>query len=185
MNKSPFLDTLRQEMLALRYAKRTVDTYIYWIRLFIYFHNKRHPNTMGDDEVMQFLTHLTHRRNVSVNTQKVALNALAYLYNKHLKQPLSQELQFNKSLVARKLPIVLTPSEVKQLLLAMPPNYSLPAKLLYGSGLRLMECVRLRVQDVDFNYGVLRIWHAKGGKHRQVTLAVRTLHDSYFIPKLR
>ena len=66
-------------MLALRYAKRTVDTYIYWIKLYIFFHNKRHPKTMGDDEVMQFLTHLTNQRNVSTNTQKLALNALVYL----------------------------------------------------------------------------------------------------------
>lgn len=171
MARSEFLHGIEQQMLTLRYAKRTIQTYIYWIRMFILFSGRRHPSKLGSQEVQAFLSYLANKRHVSQSTQQLALNALAFLYNKILKTPLSLELQFNQSQVSRKLPVVLTPAEVKRLFDHIPNTHLLAAQLLYGSGLRLMEAVRLRIADVDFNYGCLRIWNGKGGKHRQVTLA--------------
>lgn len=171
MARSEFLHGIEQQMLTLRYAKRTIQTYIYWTRMFILFSGRRHPSKLGSQEVQAFLSYLANKRHVSQSTQQLALNALAFLYNKILKTPLSLELQFNQSQVPRKLPVVLTPAEVKRLFDHIPNTHLLATQLLYGSGLRLMEAVRLRIADVDFNYGCLRIWNGKGGKHRQVTLA--------------
>ena len=177
MARSEFLSGIEQQMMTLRYAKRTIETYVYWIRMFILFSDRRHPAKLGNQEVQAFLSYLANDRNVSQSTQQLALNALAFLYSKVLKVPLSLELQFNQSQVPRKLPIVLTQTEVKQLFDHIPNTYLLAAQLFYGSGLRLMEAVRLRIADVDFNYGCLRIWNGKGGKHRQVTLAPE-LHEA-------
>jgi integrase len=170
MSKSPFLSEIAERMKVLRYAKRTIETYIYWIRAYILFSGKRHPRIMGDAEVEAFLSYLANQRGVSQATQRLSLNALVFLYDKIIDRPLSLNLQFNNSAISRKLPVVLTQSEVRKLFDTMPKNFLLPAQLLYGSGLRLMEVLRLRIGDVDFDYGCLRIWNAKGGKHRQVTL---------------
>lgn len=171
MSRSKFLSDVAQKMMTLGYAKRTVETYIYWIRLYILYSGKRHPAELGSEAVEAFLSHLVNKRNVSRSTQQLALNSLAFLYDKVIGKPISLDLRFNQSKIQKKLPIVLTISEVKHLFDHIPTGYKLPAQLLYGSGLRLMEAVRLRIADVDFNYGCLRIWNGKGGKHRQVTLA--------------
>ncbi len=122
-------------------------------------------------EVEQFLSYLANKRNVAPKTQALALNALAFLYKEILQKPLTLELNFNRTTAQPKLPTVLTPEETALLLANLPPSSALPCKLLYGSGLRLMEAVRLRIQDIDFDYFSLQIWHAKGGKHRRVMLA--------------
>lgn len=171
MARSKFLTDVAQQMMTLRYAKRTIETYIYWIRMYILHSGKRHPAGLGSPEVEAFLSYLVNQRKVSQSTQQLALNALVFLYDKILKNPLALDLKFNQSTVPRKLPVVLTPSEVKRLFDHLPTAYLLPAQLLYGSGLRLMEVIRLRIADVDFDYGCLRIWNGKGNKHRQVTLA--------------
>lgn len=171
MSRSPFLGYIGEFMITRHYAKRTIETYLYWIKGFIIFHGKRHPESMGDNEVEAFLTNLSCDANVAPSTQKVALNALAFLYKEILKSPLSQHLRFNKSHRQTKLPIVLTVEETTLLLSNMNPRHTLITQLLYGSGLRLMEAVRLRIQDIDFDYLSLLIWFGKGGKHRRVTLA--------------
>lgn len=171
MARSKFLPDVAQQMMTLGYAKRTIETYTYWIRLYILYSGKRHPAGLGSAEVEAFLSHLVNKRNVSRSTQQLALNALAFLYDKILKKPLTLDLKFNLAKVPKKLPIVLTVAEIRLLFEHIQAPYLLPAQLLYGSGLRLMEAVRLRIADVDFNYGCLRIWAGKGGKHRQVTLA--------------
>lgn len=175
MSQSPFLESVRRHMMTQRYALRTISTYVYWIRIFILFNNKKHPSELHNEEVATFLDHLANQRNVSISTQKTALNALVYLYGKHLNRPLSLDLHFHRASIPRKLPVVLTPNEVRSLLEAVAPPWQLPAQLLYASGLRLNECIRLRVQDVDFHYLTLRIWNGKGRKHRQVTLAPELL----------
>jgi integron integrase len=169
--KSPFLTLIREHMLARHYAIRTIDTYLYWIKYFINYNQKIHPSKLNEQQVEAFLTYLTVERNVASSTQAVALNAIVYLYREIIKSPLILNMNFIKSKRAIKLPTVLTTSEVKNLLTIMPANQQLLAKLMYGSGLRLMEAVRLRVKDVDFNYFTLSIFNAKGGKHRRVTLA--------------
>ncbi len=171
MARSLFLTSIEEYMFARRYAKRTIQSYLTWIRRFILFHNKKHPREMGDEQVEAFLNHLVLERHVAANTQALALNALVLMYKDIIKKPLATQLHFVKSHQPRKLPVVLTPEEVSRLLEIIPPSYFVLAALLYGSGLRLMEAIRLRVHDIDFDYNCVRIWNGKGGKHRTVTLA--------------
>jgi len=175
--KSPFLSFIREHMLARHYAIRTIDTYLYWIKYYINFNHKTHPAKLGEQNVEAFLTYLSVDRNVAISTQGIALNAIVYLYREIVKSPLSMNMNFTKSKRATKLPTVLTTSEVKKLLTLMPVAQQLLAKLMYGSGLRLMEAIRLRVKDVDFTYHTLSIFNAKGGKHRRVTLARELTQD--------
>lgn len=169
--KSPFINAVYEFMMLKRYAKRTIKSYLVWIADYIRFHNYQHPKKMGDQDVRVYLTHLAVKRNLSASTQASALNALVFLYSKYLEQPLSDDIGFVNSGRKPKLPTVLTISEVQQLLANIPERQSLPVFMLYGSGLRLMECVRLRVKDIDFDYRCVKIWNGKGGKHRVVTLS--------------
>jgi len=168
---SPFLQAIAENMKVRRYAKRTIETYIHWINTFIYFNDKKHPSVCHDLEVEQFLSYLANKKHVAPKTQALALNALVYLYKEFLDNPLTLSLKYNRTTTQPKLPVVLTPSEVSLLLTSIPATLTLPIQLLYGSGLRLMEVVRLRIQDIDFDYLSIQIWYGKGGKHRRVTLA--------------
>ncbi|NTS78813.1 integron integrase [Catenovulum sp. SM1970] len=170
-SNSPFMQSIINHMFNLRYAKRTIESYLYWIKSYIRFNQYQHPNLMGDEQVELFLSHLVNERNVSASTQASALNALVFLYKEIIKNPLTLELKFNRSIRSRKLPEVLTPEQIKQLLEHLTGLNQLMAKLMYGSGLRVMETVRLRVQDIDFDYHCIAVWNAKGFKHRRVTLA--------------
>lgn len=168
---SPFLKSIIEMMNTRHYARRTIEAYIYWIRCYIIFNGKKHPVNCHDHEVELFLSFLANVKSVAPKTQALALNSLVYLYKDILDNPLTLELQFNKTTALPKLPIVLTIEETSLLLKNIPASFALPCALLYGSGLRLMESLRLRIQDIDFDYLSLQIWHAKGGKHRRVTLA--------------
>ena len=138
MSKSPFLEAMRRDMRLRGYSLRTEKTYINWIKRFILFHQKRHPNTMGAIEVRAFLTHLAANRDVSPNTQKTALNALAFLYNKYLQLPLG-DLDFSYASKPPKIPVVLTQQEVRQILVQMDGRNRAIFELLYGSGLRISD----------------------------------------------
>ncbi len=172
MYQSPFLNEIHDFMMVRRYSKRSIKTYITWIRSYINFHNKKHPKEMGKAEVVSFLTYLAVERKVSAATQSLALNALAYLYNKFLEAPLEDMGEFKRARPQRKIPTVLTQSEVALLLAEVPAQYKLLLGLLYGSGLRRMELVRLRVNDIDISMKQIRIWNGKGFKHRFTTLAL-------------
>ena len=148
---SPFLASIYEQMLMLRYAMATVEAYLHWIKAFIRFSRMKHPVELGEAEVQQFLSYLVTERHVAVKTQAQALNALVFLYRTVLLRPLQLEMKFTRSQRPPKLPTVLTQSEVRALLLAMPVHLRLLAQLMYGSGLRLMEVMRLCVQDIDFN----------------------------------
>ncbi len=169
--KSPFLLAIAEQMRLKRYAKRTINTYLYWTKAFINFNNKKHPVKCHDIEVEKFLSYLANQKMVAPKTQALALNALVFLYREILAKPLTLDLNFNRTTTQPKLPTVLTTKETAMLLKNIPDPVALPCKLLYGSGLRLMEAIRLRVQDIDFDYLSIQIWHGKGGKHRRVTLA--------------
>lgn len=169
---SMFLTQVRDYMMARRYAKRTIDTYLHWIKFFILFHKKRHPAQLAEPEVEAFLTWLAVERHVAFKTQATALNALAFLYRHIVQRPLSLQLNFNPAKTPQKLPVVLTRPEVAALLRWIDPKYKLLAQLMYGSGLRLMEAVRLRVKDIDFDYLSVMVWQGKGNKNRRVTLAL-------------
>jgi integron integrase len=171
MSTSPFLQHIIDTMYEKRYAKRTIETYLHWIKFYIYFHKKQHPATLSDSDVEAFLSYLVNTRHVAAQTQASALNALSFLYRVIIQKPLNLQLDFVRSQRQQKLPVVLTPDEVKRLLSKVEPNHHLAVTMLYASGLRLMESVRLRVNDIDFDYHCVRVWNGKGGKHRVVTLA--------------
>ncbi len=171
MYSSPFLQSIHEFMLARQYSKRTISTYITWVKAYINFHQKKHPKDLSTADVVDFLTFLAVKRHVSPSTQKTALNALAFLYNRFLQLPLGELSEFKRSHRQAKLPVVLSQDEVKALFKHLNPKFKLICGLLYGSGLRRMEAVRLRVKDVDFNHLQLRIWNGKGFKHRLTTLA--------------
>ncbi|WP_206486568.1 integron integrase [Thalassotalea sp. G2M2-11] len=168
---SPFLQMIAEKMNTQRYAKRTINTYLYWIKGYINFCHKTHPKQCGNEEVEEFLNYLANQLLVAPKTQALALNALVYLYKQVLGCPLSINLNFNKSKNSPNLPVVLTQNEVNELLNAVDSNHSLICRLMYGSGLRVMETVRLRVHDIDFDYHTIQVWRSKGGKNRRVTLA--------------
>lgn len=172
---SPFIDSLVRFMSVRRYSPRTIEAYLYWIKYYIHFHQKRHPGEMGDLEVEQFLTFLSVERRVSVATQRLALNALAFLYNRFLDQPLGDVRGFMRARVPAKLPVVLTRVEISSLLAQLEGVPLMVASLLYGSGLRRLEAARLRVKDVDFDHQQIQIWNAKGYQNRLTTLAPEVL----------
>ncbi|NQZ30236.1 MAG: integron integrase [Oceanospirillaceae bacterium] len=177
MSRSPFLTHIREFMLARNFAMKTVETYLYWIKFFINYNQKTHPAQLTEANVEAFLTFLIVERNVAASTQAVALNAVVFLYREIIKRPLALNMNFRNSKRQPKLPTVLTTDEIKRLLVLMPQKHQLQAKLMYGSGLRLMEAIRLRIKDIDLHYFTLSIFNAKGGKHRRVTLAKELTHD--------
>jgi len=173
-------------MMVRRYSKRTIKSYLYWIRYFIIQQNKRHPKEMGAVEIEKFLTYLAVEQKVSIATQKLALNALAFLYDRVLEQPLGNLGEFNRAKRQRNLPVVLTRQEISRLLSRMKGADQLMASMLYGSGLRRTEAVRLRVKDVDFDHQELQIWNGKGYRNRLTTLAPELIqHLQFQIEKVR
>ncbi|WP_061009800.1 integron integrase [Vibrio sp. CUB2] len=174
--KSQFLLSVKEHMISRHYAKKTIETYLFWIKRYIVFHQLAHPSKLSEDDVERFLSHLAIDEKVAVKTQALALNAISFLYREYFQMPLSLNMRFQKSLTEKKLPVVLTRDEVRRFVQHIDPKYKLHIQLLYGSGLRIMECLRLRIQDIDYDYGALRVWQGKGGKNRTVTLA-KELHE--------
>ena len=169
--KSPFLTEVRHLMRVQNYAIRTENAYVDWIKRFILFNDKRHPVEMGEQEVAAFLTHLAVNRNVAPATQSQALNALVYLYAKVLSRPMGEITGIVRPKKKQKIPVVLSQVEVRDLLSKLEGLHWLVACLLYGSGLRLMEGIRLRVKDINFDRLSITVKNGKGGKDRVVTLA--------------
>lgn len=145
---------------------RTEETYIYWTKQFIYFTDKKHPSICGTEEVTAFLTYLALERHVAVNTQKIALNALVFVYRHVLKQDLG-DLGFKLAGKQRQLPIVLNPHEIKKILDNLEGRNKLIFEMLYGSGLRVSECLRLRVKDVDTDRLCVTVVDGKGKKSKR------------------
>ena len=172
-SKSPFIESIRRTMRLRGYSLRTEKSYLYWIRYYIRFHKFRHPQEMGRVEIVSFLEHLACDRHVTSNTQKIALNALMFLYSKFMEQPI-QNLNFRLAKKPRHLPTVLTVSETSTILDQFEGLHRLIVEIMYGSGLRVSECLRLRVQDLDFEKNSLTVRDGKGGKDR-VTLLSRGL----------
>ncbi len=171
MGKEPrLLDRVRASIRTKGYSIRTEQAYVDWIRRFILFHAKRHPGEMGKAEVEAFLTHLAVNRNVAASTQNQALCALLYLYREVLGRDLPWLDDVTRAKKPKRLPVVLTPDEVKRLLDRLAGTKWLMASLLYGSGLRLLECLRLRVHDVDFEMRQITVRSGKGGKDRVTVL---------------
>jgi integron integrase len=164
------LDRVREAVRARHYSLRTEEAYVGWVRRYVLFHGKRHPIEMGQAEVNAFLSDLANRRGVSASTQNQAASALLFLYRSVLAMPLSPDGTLVRAKRARRLPTVLTRSEVRSVLSRLDGAHRLIALLLYGSGMRLLECLRLRVKDVDFAGRSLLVRDAKGSKDRVVPL---------------
>lgn len=164
------MDQVRQVLRYHHYAYRTEQTYRDWIIRYLKFYGmKRHPREMGAREIERFLSHLASHDNVAASTQRQALNAIMFLYREVIDVEIGQ-ISHVRSRRTRKPPTVLTQKEVQQLLANMDGTHRLMAQLLYGCGLRLMECIRLRIQDVDFGQGRVFVRGGKGGKDRTVIL---------------
>ena len=170
------LDRVRELIRIRHYSIRTEHAYVQWIRRFILFHGKRHPQDMGADELTAFLSNLAVQRHVSASTQNQALHAILFLYRDVLKINLPWLSEVQRAKKPQHLPVVFNRDEVKALLAQLEGTMWLMAALTYGGGLRLLECLRLRVKDVDFHYRQLVIRDAKGQKDR-VTMLPGTLVD--------
>jgi len=152
------------------YAYRTEETYLKWIKRFIAFHSNKHPREMGAKEVQNFLTHLAVDRKVTASSQNQALSAILFLYKKVLDIDLPWMVDVVRAKRSRRMPIVLTRSEVQRVLSCMSGQKKLMASLCYGSGLRMIECLRLRIKDIDFEYQQLTVRDGKGAKDRVTVL---------------
>jgi len=164
------LDRLREAIRIRHYSYRTEQAYVDWSRRFILFHGKRHPQKLGAREVTDFLSHLATDRHVAASTQSQARSALLFLYSQVLDVQLPWLDEVATAQTPRKLPVVLTPTEVRQLLHQMSGVQGLVASLLYGTGMRLMEGLRLRVKDVEFERREILVRDGKGGKDRVTVL---------------
>ncbi len=169
-DKPKLLDRARDILRANYYSRRTEEVYLGWMRRFILFHGKRHPRDMGGVEVSAFLSDLTVRGDVSASTQNQAFSALLFLYAKVIGRPLTDLGPVERATRPKKVPVVLTRQEARALLGQLEGVEWIMASLLYGSGLRVLEMLRLRVKDLDFGYGQITIRDGKGGKDRVTML---------------
>ena len=170
------LDQVRDTLRRKQYAYRTEDTYVTWIKQYIFFHDKKHPKDMGEKEILAFLAYLAKERHVSASTQNQALSAILFLYREVLNIPLDLRDAYVGARRSRNIPVVLTKEEAKIILNNMNGVMGLMARILYGTGLRLSEVVRLRVKDIDFGNKRIIVRDGKGGKDR-VTMLPNRLTD--------
>lgn len=164
------LDQVRSAIRLRHYSIRTEEAYVNVIRRFILYHQKRHPAEMGADEIRQYLSHLATDNHIAASTQNVALAALLFLYREVLQIDLPLIEGVERAKRPQRIPVVLTSEEVRRLLAELSGTHHLMASLLYGAGLRLMECVRLRVKDLDFDYRQIIVRDGKGEKDRRTIL---------------
>lgn len=164
------LDQVREIIRRKHYARSTEKTYVLWIKRFILFHQKQHPREMGEREIEAFLTSLAIQRNVSASTQNQAFNALLFLYRHVLHIELEESIQAVRAKRPQRLPTVLSREEARRVIAAMEGVEKLVVQVLYGGGLRLMECLRLRVKDIDFELNQIVVHDGKGQKSRRTML---------------
>jgi len=170
LSQPKLIDQVRSVIRVKHYSLRTEEAYWHWIKRFILFHKKRHPNEMGEPEVSAFLSHLAVEKKVAASTQNQALSALLFLYKEVLKAPLDWIEGIQRAKRPSRLPVVFTREEVQAILRNLEGTKHLMASLLYGAGLRITECLRLRVKDIDFGYSQIVVRDGKGGKDRVTVL---------------
>jgi integron integrase len=168
--KPKLLEQVRQVIRKRHYSDRTEKAYVHWIKRFIFFHNKRHPVEMAEPEIARFLSSLASESHVSASTQNQALNALLFLYREVLNKDIGYVNGVVRAKRPHRLPVVLTRQEVRSILGVLNSSDWLMAMLLYGAGLRLMECLRLRVKDIDFTTNQIVVRAGKGDKDRHTML---------------
>lgn len=170
------MDQVRETLRFYHYAYNTERSYVEWILKFIRFNGKKHPREMGKFEIERFLSHLAVNRNVAASTQNQAFNAIMFLYKKVLDMPMDLDIRAKRTSKGKRLPTVLSKDEAKSLLSCMSGTAKILACLMYGSGLRSLEVVRLRIHDIDFENNQIYVRNAKGGKDR-TTIFPDTLHQ--------
>lgn len=175
MSQPKLMDQMRHALQVRHYSARTEQAYVLWSRRFIMYHGMRHPADMGEDEINAFLTHLAVEKHVSASTQNQALSAVLFLYRHVLDRPLGDLGEVVRARRPSHLPVVLTRDEVRAVLTQLDGATHLMATLMYGGGLRLSECLRLRVQDIDFGRHELVVRDGKGGKDRVTTLPEKAI----------
>jgi len=171
--KPRLLDQVHEAIRRVYYSRRTEEAYVHWIKRFIYFSGRRHPAVLGEAEVTAFLNHLAAERRVAASTQNQALSALLFLYREVLGRELAWLDGLQRATRPPRLPVVLTREEVERLLAELQGVRWLIASLLYGAGLRVMECLRLRVKDVDLGYRQILVRDGKGEKDRVTMMPER------------
>jgi len=176
MLKSPFLESLRDVMRVKRYSLQTEKIYLYWVKYYILFNNKCHPKDLGENELNHFLTHLAVNRGVSAATQNQALCAIVFMYKNLLSTKL-EGINFSYAKKPKSIPTVLSPKQVATIIQHLPSPFQLIVSILYGSGLRLNEALRLRIKDIDFSNKSIFIFRGKGQKDR-ITLLPNELESS-------
>ena len=176
-DKPKLLDEVRRVIRLKHYSIRTEQSYCDWIKRFILFSGKRHPKEMGEREVTAFLSHLATDLNVAASTQNQALSAILFLYGQVLDQKLGWLDGVERARRPAKLPVVFTKEEADRVLGLLKGTTGLMARLLYGTGMRVMECVRLRVKDVDFGYLQITVREGKGAKDRVTMLPVSLVEE--------
>jgi integron integrase len=169
-SKPRLLDQVREAIRTRHYSYRTEKAYVHWMKRFIFFHDKRHPAEMGETEIAQFLSSLAANSHVAASTQNQALNALLFLYRDVLKKEIGYVNGVIRAKRPHRLPVVLTRQEIRSILGCLDGSDWLMAMLLYGAGLRLMECLRLRVKDIDFATNQIVVRSGKGDKDRHTML---------------
>ena len=167
---------VRKQIRLKHYSYRTEESYCHWIKAFIRYHNYRHPEEIGSEEVTQFLTWLAVEKQVAPNTQNLALSSVLFLYREVIGQPL-KDIDAVRAKCPQKLPVVLSREEVRNVMTFLQRAALLMVQLLYGSGLRLMEVLRLRVKDVDFDHQCLIVRDGKGRKDRVTVLPDTVIPD--------
>ena len=175
MNPTPkpkkLLDQLRDQIRLKQYSPRTEKTYVHWVREFILFNNKSHPRELGVTEINRFITHLVVERKASASTQNQAISAILFLYRNLLKIELNETaLTFMRPKKGKRVPTVLSKDEARLIISNLVAPYKLMVQIMYGSGLRLMECLRLRVKDIDFQNHLILVYDGKGGDDRVTML---------------
>ena len=162
MEKPKLLNQMRDKIRTRHYSIRTEKAYLDWTRRYILFHNKRHPVEMGAPEIETFLTYLAVDRRVASSTQNQALSAILFLYKEVLDVELPWLKNVKRARKSEKLPVVFSKEEMSAVVAGLDGRYWIMAQLLYGAGLRLMECIRLRVKDIDFHYKQVCVRDGKG-----------------------
>jgi len=167
------LDQVRETLRLRHYSRATEKTYVFWVRRYILFHHKRHPLEMGEREVEEFLTYLAVKQMVAASTQNQAFNALLFLYRRVLEKELKESIQAVRARRPQRLPTVLSREETRRIIDSLEGVEKLIVQVLYGGGLRLMECLRLRVKDLDFELHQIMVHDGKGQKSRRTMLPER------------
>ena len=170
MEQPRLLDRMRAVLRTRHYSIRTEETYVQWVKRFILFHGKKHPSAMGAEQINEYLTHLAVERHVSASTQNQALAAILFLYRVVLVEEVPWLTELVRAPRRERVPVVLTRDEVRRLLGEMSGTAQLLARLLYGTGMRVLEGLRLRVKDLDFETGEVVVRAGKGNKDRTTTL---------------